>query len=111
MTSDRPFFPSVDASGVVQDWWFWCAGCKRHHAFAVGHSNPRHNWTMTGTPEAPTFRPSLLCEWKDGPAEVPQRCHSFVTDGTIEYLSDCTHALAGTTMTVAPEPPDEGDSP
>ncbi|WP_366931121.1 hypothetical protein [Microbacterium sp.] len=23
------------------------------------------------------------------------RCHSFVRDGRIEYLTDCTHPLAG----------------
>ena len=27
-----------------------------------------------------------------------KRCHSFVTDGRIQFLSDCTHALAGQTV-------------
>ena len=26
------------------------------------------------------------------------RCHSFVREGRIEFLSDCTHALAGQTV-------------
>jgi hypothetical protein len=25
-------------------------------------------------------------------------CHSFVRDGRIEFLSDCTHSLAGQTV-------------
>ena len=25
-------------------------------------------------------------------------CHSFVTDGRIQFLADCTHALAGQTV-------------
>lgn len=25
-------------------------------------------------------------------------CHSFIRDGRIEFLSDCTHALAGQTV-------------
>lgn len=25
-------------------------------------------------------------------------CHSFVTDGRIQFLGDCTHALAGQTV-------------
>ena len=25
-------------------------------------------------------------------------CHTFVTDGRIQFLSDCTHALAGQTV-------------
>lgn len=28
----------------------------------------------------------------------PHVCHSFVRDGRIEFLSDCTHALAGQTV-------------
>lgn len=26
------------------------------------------------------------------------RCHSFVRDGKIEFLGDCTHEMAGTTI-------------
>lgn len=26
------------------------------------------------------------------------RCHSFITDGKIQYLSDCFHELAGQTV-------------
>lgn len=72
--------------------------------------------------EAPTFSPSLLlqtvrmtekgkadCEqWcKDGHPKLPDGftfdnkpiiCHSFITDGQIQYLSDCTHSLAGKTV-------------
>jgi hypothetical protein len=34
--------------------------------------------------------------WYDNrPLDV---CHSFVTDGKIQYLSDCTHAMAGQTV-------------
>jgi hypothetical protein len=36
--------------------------------------------------------------------EVPQVCHSFVTDGRIQYLSDCTHAMAGQTKELADWP-------
>ena len=25
-------------------------------------------------------------------------CHTFVTDGRIQFLGDCTHALAGQTV-------------
>jgi hypothetical protein len=25
-------------------------------------------------------------------------CHSFVTDGRIQFLTDCTHAFAGRTV-------------
>ena len=31
-------------------------------------------------------------------------CHSFVTDGLIQFLGDCTHALAGQTVDMPPWP-------
>ncbi len=111
MSETRPFFPVTDAAGNVQDWAFWCAGCERHHSLPVNHSNPAHNWTMSGPPEAPTFRPSLLCRWTEGEEQKPKVCHSFVTDGQIQYLSDCTHALAGQTLKVEPEPEDWATRP
>ena len=30
--------------------------------------------------------------------EVAKACHSFITDGRIQYLGDCTHPLAGQTL-------------
>lgn len=33
-----------------------------------------------------------------------KRCHSFVTNGNIQFLSDCTHALAGQTVALPPIP-------
>lgn len=104
MSEARPFFPVTNNAGEVIDWAFWCAGCERHHSFAVNRSNAASNWTMTGTPESPTFRPSLLCQWSEGEEGIKNVCHSFVTDGQIQYLSDCTHALAGKTAKVEPEP-------
>jgi len=29
---------------------------------------------------------------------MPSVCHSYVTDGRIQFLADCTHALAGLTV-------------
>ncbi|WP_164828247.1 hypothetical protein [Sinorhizobium medicae] len=55
-----------------------------------------------GNPDVPTFTPSVLVTnngpdaGKDGPP--PAICHSFVTDGRIQFLADCTHALAGQTV-------------
>jgi hypothetical protein len=62
---------------------FYCPGCKTHHAIDS-------RWTVSGTLEAPTIRASVLSE--------NPRCHIFVTDGKIEFLSDCEHALAGQTV-------------
>lgn len=64
---------------------FFCPGCRYDHAFEVPP------WTWNGSLEKPTFRNSLLVN-QHHPAS---RCHSFVTDGRIRFLSDSFHALAG----------------
>ncbi len=75
--------------------WFFCDGCNLPHSLNVGPGQgPR--WGYNGNPEAPTFTPSVLSRYRMKDAEVV--CHSFVTDGRIQYLSDCTHHLAGQTV-------------
>lgn len=104
---------------------FWCPGCDGPHALRVeGDERPR--WGYNGNADAPTFTPSILCaghewtppvtsanleQWKANPwkqEKVDTVCHSFVTDGRIQFLGDCTHALAGQTVDL-PEWP-EGEA-
>ncbi|WP_165418410.1 DUF6527 family protein [Dyella amyloliquefaciens] len=57
-------------------------------------------WTFNGDLDRPTFAPSLLCKshrW-DGEKQVPYVCHTFIREGRIQFLDDCTHALAGQTV-------------
>lgn len=101
---------------------FWCPGCDGVHGVRVG-DGPGPRWGYNGNPEKPTFTPSILvsctemtekggadyaawfesgCPPRNGePFESrPVVCHSFVTDGRIQFLSDCTHALAGQTVDI-----------
>lgn len=77
---------------------FMCPGCKHFHQVKVtGEGRP--NWTYNGDPDAPTFSPSVFV---NAPGRyfnlaVPS-CHSFVIDGRIQFLRDCTHDLAGQTV-------------
>ncbi len=66
---------------------FNCPGCKEHHVF-------NNTWKFNGDYEKPTVTPSLLVT-NGNPL---YRCHSFITDGRIQFLSDCTHELAGQTV-------------
>lgn len=93
---------------------FWCPGCDGAHQVRVGEgSGPR--WGYNDNPDAPTFTPSILVrgvkpmtdeqhkEWMESrklPPKVPLICHSFVTDGRIQFLGDCTHDLAGQTVDI-----------
>lgn len=53
---------------------------------------------FNGNLDAPTLTPSLLCRYDFGEEKTPYCCHSFVRDGKIQFLSDCTHSLAGQTV-------------
>jgi hypothetical protein len=80
---------------------FWCPGCDGAHQVMVGEGDgPR--WGYNGNSGCPTFTPSVLVTYNGSDAGVdgapPAVCHSFVTDGRIQFLSDCTHALAGLTV-------------
>lgn len=78
---------------------FFCPGCKCGH-WVDGR------WTVSGTPEAPTINPSVLCRTpRNGPhteGMPPEVCHLFVREGRIEFLGDCTHELAGQTVLMEP---------
>ncbi|WP_298357471.1 DUF6527 family protein [Rhodoblastus sp.] len=76
---------------------FDCPGCKNRHVLTVRPAPPP-SWEFNGDYDRPTFRPSILVSLPaddEFPAEV---CHSFVTDGQIHFLGDCTHELAGKTV-------------
>lgn len=77
----------TDGNGNHGGWVIACPACGYWHLFDS-------RWTFNGNEEAPTFRPSMLV---NGMGDV-KRCHSFVTDGKIEFLSDCDHGLANTTV-------------
>lgn len=94
---------------------FWCMGCDCYHSVNV---NDLNGWAWNGDCDNPTFTPSILvrsghyipehkgncwCDYiKDHPEETnPYKCfvcHCFVTNGKIQYLSDCTHQYAGQTV-------------
>ena len=84
---------------------FWCPGCNDAHFVRVDGSRAP-NWGWNGSVDAPTFTPSILVTTPGDPDPewniAPTCCHSFVTDGRIQFLGDCTHALAGQTVPIPP---------
>lgn len=81
----------------AKQYFFHCPGCEYAHGFTVGGESGTHpSWTWNGSMDKPTFTPSLLCN-----ASLSEsRCHSFVTDGRIQFLSDCFHKLANQTVEI-----------
>lgn len=97
---------------------FMCPGCGENHVIGITTPNGP-NWTWNGSEDAPTFKPSVLvtsghysnrhhagdecwCDYnRDHPDDVSFKCvicHSFVTDGKIQFLGDCSHELANQTV-------------
>ncbi|CCF19162.1 conserved protein of unknown function [Pseudorhizobium banfieldiae] len=92
---------------------FWCPGCDGAHQIRVGEGDGP-GWSWNGDPERPTFRPSILVQGHEPLTDEEHEaimsgkvngvqtrrivCHSFVTDGKIQFLNDCTHELAGQTV-------------
>jgi len=70
---------------------FFCPGCARVHGIIYQGKNV---WDWNGDLDRPTISPSILV--LGGPENA--RCHSFVIDGQIQFLGDCTHSLAGQTV-------------
>lgn len=98
---------------------YWCPGCQFLHILLVRtNSNKRPSWEFNGDYNHPTFSPSVLVKIGHYCPDQPQPpncetcneqharkekslcalCHSYVRNGLIEFLSDCTHILNGQTV-------------
>lgn len=108
---------------------FFCPGCKDFHVIPV-ETGGTDSWQWNGEVDRPTFWPSVdvktghfmnshkpgsscWCTYnKEHPEDAEDgfeciHCHSFVTDGMIQFLTDCTHSLAGQTVPLADLPGSE----
>jgi hypothetical protein len=105
---------------------FWCPACDRAHGIRVARPGISGGWTWDGNVDAPTFSPSLLVKTTDFTpagrathdswvaAGCPQPhptcefadvvCHSFVRNGMIDFLPDCTHHMACLRVPMIPWP-------
>lgn len=66
----------------------FCPACECAHGFKTDGGG----WSWNGDREKPTISPSILT------LGVEPRCHSFVREGRIQFLGDCTHGLRGQTV-------------
>lgn len=108
---DEPRLMRVVTKGEqLEGYAFWCPGCDCLHKFTTNRpeGDPRDVWTFNGSMDKPTFRASLMVQWgrtdADGNPAGRSVCHLFMTDGMIQFLGDCTHALAGQTVPMVPLP-------
>lgn len=85
------------------DYIFFCPGCKNYHGVWVTRKHPTNlsKWSFNGDLDKPTITPSIVVKAAQYGKFV--RCHSFVTEGKIKFLNDCTHELAGQTVDLKDE--------
>lgn len=84
---------------------FVCPGCISSNSRSSGlhilpiNTNLREPaWTWDGDLIRPTLSPSILTRGSN--RGTPTICHSFLKAGFFEFLSDCTHSLAGQTVEI-----------
>jgi hypothetical protein len=92
---------------------FFCPGCQEEHGINL-------SWNFNSNFKNPTIIPSILlrtghyaknykpgngcwctynAEHSDNPASFKCTiCHSYISNGQIQFLPDCTHSLAGQTV-------------
>ena len=107
MTSFKTISPKFQETDKGTMFWF-CPGCKVLHPIYLdipGRVGPKWNWN--GSLENPTFSPSFLTQWKQ--RDVDHVCHTFIREGKVQYLGDCTHELKNTTIDLPDLPDDEKD--
>ena len=113
VTALRPWRAEDGRTGTML--YMWCPGCDDLHGVEV--TEPARRWEWDGNREAPTITPSILVSGVQWAAEFPFHkpqhpvaagaptvCHSYVRSGRWEFLGDCSHALAGQTVSMVSVP-------
>lgn len=77
----------------IEEYMFRCPGCGGAHMIRTKGDRPC--WTWNGDVEKPTCSPSLLVGHG-----TSYQCHSFISDGKIQFLGDCWHDLRGQTVDI-----------
>lgn len=89
---------------------FWCPGCEDMHHIGpqweidFGSNTVAPSILVTSGHFVPGFKAgsACWCTYKRDDGDTSSfkcyRCHSFVRNGQIEFLSDCTHDLVGQTV-------------
>lgn len=113
---------------------YYCQGCKGAHGITVvAGTKPKPCWQWNGDVNKPTFEPSVLVRTTGAPegrdimtpeeeaeydaiyakggreavyaSRFGRVCHTFVRNGMVQFLGDCTHEFAGQTVPL-PELPE-----
>lgn len=73
---------------------FQCPGCKCAH-YIQTNKKFKPCWEFNGDVGKPTVSPSIKVDLGQGGL-----CHSFIKEGKIQFLGDCTHDLKNKTVEI-----------
>jgi hypothetical protein len=95
-------YKNTDKDPLSPDYFFVCPGCNEWHGIWTTKINRQNAiWYFNGDFEKPTVIPSLNIKIDFTDHNTKTRiCHSIITDGKIEYLTNCTHFLVGQTVEI-----------
>ena len=83
--------------GEEEGYHFFCPGCERPHTI---RTKGKTTWGVSGSGDLLTFTPSILVTYEAMDPKENRRCHSYVKEGRIQFLGDCTHSLKGQTVDI-----------
>ena len=125
---EKPISRFIDSNGN-EGYYFHCPGCNSAHGVYIKQVHPTYKvpiWKFNGNEDKPTFTPSVLLRYDSSspenaakadafykkhnrnptreelPYDLHKVCHSFITDGRIRFLGDCTHHLKNQTVDLPP---------
>lgn len=88
---------AAKAELTVDGMLFWhCPGCKGNHGVPIEGG---HAWGWNKSLTSPTLSPSVLVWAQD----MTKRCHFFIKEGKIVFLTDCFHEFAAKTVAMEDE--------
>lgn len=77
---------------------FFCPACKAPHFVHVTLGGVDSGWSFNSNYEKPTFFPSVMARGYSERLRTDFVCHSYVFDGQIRFLGDCSHGMIGMTV-------------
>ena len=85
--------------------YFECPGCGVPHGLRIVpkdyvKAEGEQVWTWNEDVDKPTFNPSVVVNYWFGAKRESRVCHSWIKDGFIQFLDDCTHSLKGQTVSI-----------
>ena len=87
--------PDTNGNFIKGSYYMHCPGCGFGHQIRSKEFEGKGpKWDFNGDMDNPTFSPSLRVQG----GSSNRMCHSFIRNGHWQFLSDCTHHLAGKTV-------------